>query len=149
MSTTMDENKEAPIRKPEAEPGTNYVNVKVNGFVRGRNSVAYCKRQAMELRTIAFLLDGHAIAGNQTADELGMEDGDEIDAMKHHGGGGGRVKKCRMTLQIAARSHGTRLWFPSASELRLRFVSLPELSGFVGVFTGREFAAGYVILLCG
>ncbi|KAG7012013.1 Small ubiquitin-related modifier 1 [Cucurbita argyrosperma subsp. argyrosperma] len=94
----MDENKEAPIRKPEAEPGTNYVNVKVNdqcisGFVRGRNSVAYCKRQAMELRTIAFLLDGHAIAGNQTADELGMEDGNEIDAMKHHGGGGGgRVK---------------------------------------------------------
>ncbi|XP_022952738.1 small ubiquitin-related modifier 1-like [Cucurbita moschata] len=107
MSTTMDENQEAPIRKPEAEPGNpNYVNVKVNGqdgsevYFRickrtqlSKLMKAYCKRQALELRTIAFLLDGHAIAGNQTADELGMEDGDKIDAMKHHGGGGGgRVK---------------------------------------------------------
>ena len=31
---------------------------------------AYCKRQALELGTIAFLLDGHAIVGNQTADEV-------------------------------------------------------------------------------
>ncbi|XP_022969392.1 small ubiquitin-related modifier 1-like isoform X1 [Cucurbita maxima] len=83
MSTTMDENQEAPTRKPEAQPGTNYVNVKVNGqdgsevYFRickrtqlSKLMKGYCKRQALELRTIAFLLDGHAIAGNQTADEV-------------------------------------------------------------------------------
>ncbi|KGN47962.1 hypothetical protein Csa_004132 [Cucumis sativus] len=50
---------------------------------------SYCQRQELEFSTIAFLMDGHPIAGTQTAEELGLEDGDEIDAMKHHCGGGG------------------------------------------------------------
>ncbi|CAK9309569.1 unnamed protein product [Citrullus colocynthis] len=102
MSTAMNnDSDEETTRKPEPKPDSEYVNLKVNGqdgsevyfkiFKRTQLKKlmkSYCKRQGLELRTIAFLLDGHPIAGTQTADELGMEDGDEIDAMKHHGGGG-------------------------------------------------------------
>uniref|UniRef100_K3XS44 Ubiquitin-like domain-containing protein n=1 Tax=Setaria italica TaxID=4555 RepID=K3XS44_SETIT len=36
---------------------------------------------------IAFLFDGRRLRGEQTPDELEMEDGDEIDAMLHQTGG--------------------------------------------------------------
>ncbi|KAH0469935.1 hypothetical protein IEQ34_001493 [Dendrobium chrysotoxum] len=48
---------------------------------------AYCERQSIDLNSIAFLFDGRRIGGEQTADELEMEDGDEIDAMLHQIGG--------------------------------------------------------------
>ncbi|CAN1161132.1 Small ubiquitin-related modifier 2 [Linum perenne] len=48
---------------------------------------AYSKRQSVELRSIAFLYDGRRLRANQTPDEVGMEDGDEIDAMLHQSGG--------------------------------------------------------------
>ncbi|XP_031285555.1 small ubiquitin-related modifier 2-like [Pistacia vera] len=49
---------------------------------------AYCDRQSVELNSIAFLFDGRRLRGEQTPDELEMEDGDEIDAMLHQTGGG-------------------------------------------------------------
>ncbi|KAA8524745.1 hypothetical protein F0562_011168 [Nyssa sinensis] len=48
---------------------------------------AYCDRQSVELNSIAFLFDGRRIRGEQTPDELEMEDDDEIDAMLHQTGG--------------------------------------------------------------
>lgn len=78
---------------------------------------SYCQRQGQDQRIVAFLLDGHHITGNQTPEQvfsdlpfwalvfcevlwmifadfrvgfqLERKDGDEIDAMNHHGGGGG------------------------------------------------------------
>lgn len=157
----MDENREAPTRKPEAEPGSKYVNVKVNGqvlfrspiwvffgrilktlemkvkcyligrmgvkcisgFVRGRNSVNLWKRTVNDKRwswepmrfcwtamplsetkqpmrlffsnlfyfwgLVWFFYPNFCVSIRFDC-QLGMEDGDEIDAMKHHGGG--RVK---------------------------------------------------------
>ncbi|CAL9095914.1 unnamed protein product [Musa textilis] len=49
---------------------------------------AYCDRQSMDFNAIAFLFDGRRLRGEQTPDELEMEDGDETDAMLHQTGGG-------------------------------------------------------------
>ncbi|KAL0550966.1 hypothetical protein IC582_010035 [Cucumis melo] len=103
MSTSMNNGSdEETTRKNEPKPESEYVNLKVNGqdgsevyFRISKKSelsklmYSYCKRQELEFSTIVFLVDGHPIAGTQTAEELGLEDGDEIDAMKHHYGGGG------------------------------------------------------------
>lgn len=48
---------------------------------------AYCDRQSVDLNSIAFLFDGRRLRGEQTPDELEMEEGDEIDAMLHQTGG--------------------------------------------------------------
>ncbi|KAH7834078.1 hypothetical protein Vadar_012535 [Vaccinium darrowii] len=50
---------------------------------------AYCERQSLDAKAIVFLFDGHRIKAEQTPEQLGMEDGDEIDAMLHQTGGGG------------------------------------------------------------
>ncbi|KAE8666926.1 Small ubiquitin-related modifier 1 [Hibiscus syriacus] len=49
---------------------------------------AYCDRQSVDSNSIAFLFDGRRLRGEQTPNELEMEDGDEIDAMLHQTGGG-------------------------------------------------------------
>ncbi|KAJ9697326.1 hypothetical protein PVL29_009226 [Vitis rotundifolia] len=77
-----------------------HINLKVKGqdgnevFFRIKRSTqlrklmsAYCDRQSVELNSIAFLFDGRRLRGEQTPDELEMEDGDEIDAMLHQTGG--------------------------------------------------------------
>ena len=48
---------------------------------------AYCDRQSVDFNSIAFLFDGRRLRGEQTPDDLEMEDGDEIDAMLHQTGG--------------------------------------------------------------
>ncbi|KAF8394092.1 hypothetical protein HHK36_020297 [Tetracentron sinense] len=78
-----------------------HINLKVKGqdgnevFFRIKRSTqlrklmtAYCDRQSVEFNSIAFLFDGRRLRGEQTPDELEMEDGDEIDAMLHQTGGG-------------------------------------------------------------
>ncbi|KAL7209560.1 hypothetical protein ACSBR1_031166 [Camellia fascicularis] len=50
---------------------------------------AYCNRQLLDPKSIVFLFDGHHIHAEQTPDQLGMEDCDEVDAMLHQTGGGG------------------------------------------------------------
>ncbi|CAL5336379.1 hypothetical protein CsSME_00019206 [Camellia sinensis var. sinensis] len=77
-----------------------HINLKVKGqdgnevFFRIKRSTqlkklmnAYCDRQSVEMNSIAFLFDGRRLRGEQTPDELEMEDGDEIDAMLHQTGG--------------------------------------------------------------
>ncbi|OMO89341.1 Ubiquitin [Corchorus capsularis] len=77
-----------------------HINLKVKGqdgnevFFRIKRSTqlkklmsAYCDRQSVDLSSIAFLFDGRRLRGEQTPDELEMEDGDEIDAMLHQTGG--------------------------------------------------------------
>ncbi|KAH9744968.1 Small ubiquitin-related modifier 1 [Citrus sinensis] len=59
----------------------------INLKVKGQLMNAYCDRQSVELNSIAFLFDGRRLRGEQTPDELEMEDGDEIDAMLHQTGG--------------------------------------------------------------
>lgn len=48
---------------------------------------AYCDRQSVDIKSIAFLFDGRRLNAEQTPDQLEMEDGDEIDAMLHQTGG--------------------------------------------------------------
>ncbi|KAF7039391.1 hypothetical protein CFC21_049395 [Triticum aestivum] len=93
---TADEDK-----KPAGDGGGAHINLKVKGqdgnevFFRIKRSTqlkklmnAYCDRQSVDLNSIAFLFDGRRLRGEQTPDELEMEEGDEIDAMLHQTGGG-------------------------------------------------------------
>ncbi|KAL9257391.1 Small ubiquitin-related modifier 1-like protein [Drosera capensis] len=50
---------------------------------------AYCDRESQDINAIAFLFDGRRLRGDQTPNDLEMEDGDEIDAMLHQTGGSG------------------------------------------------------------
>ncbi|KAI5683242.1 hypothetical protein M9H77_04470 [Catharanthus roseus] len=47
----------------------------------------YFDHQSVDSNLITFLFDGSPLRGEQTPKELEMEDGDEIDAMKHQTGG--------------------------------------------------------------
>ncbi|KAH0468992.1 hypothetical protein IEQ34_002224 [Dendrobium chrysotoxum] len=47
----------------------------------------YCNRQSLQINTVVFLFDGRRLRDEQTPKDLGMEDGDEIDAMLHQIGG--------------------------------------------------------------
>ncbi|KAI8538070.1 hypothetical protein RHMOL_Rhmol09G0073100 [Rhododendron molle] len=80
---------------------SNQINLKVKSqegnevFFRIKNNTqlkklmtAYCERQSLDAKAIVFLFDGHRIKAEQTPEQLGMEDGDEIDAMLHQTGGG-------------------------------------------------------------
>ncbi|KAG7574767.1 Ubiquitin-like domain superfamily [Arabidopsis suecica] len=44
---------------------------------------AYCDFQYLDFTSTVFLFDGNRFDGEQTPDELGMKDGDEINAMFH------------------------------------------------------------------
>ena len=48
---------------------------------------AYCTRQGVSPSSIRFLYDGRRIQPDQTPKDLGMEDGDIIDAMLQQTGG--------------------------------------------------------------
>jgi small ubiquitin-related modifier len=48
---------------------------------------AYCKRQGLNPATVRFTFDGNRISGNETAEQLEMEDQDVIDAMVEQTGG--------------------------------------------------------------
>jgi len=48
---------------------------------------AYCSRQGQSTSTIRFLYDGRRIQPDSTPKDLGMEDGDIIDAMLQQTGG--------------------------------------------------------------
>ncbi|KAL6077597.1 Dolichyl-phosphate-mannose--protein mannosyltransferase pmt3 [Balamuthia mandrillaris] len=48
---------------------------------------AYCSRQAMSPDSVRFLYDGSRVQPDQTPKELGMEEGDIIDAVLQQTGG--------------------------------------------------------------
>lgn len=43
----------------------------------------YCERQGKSFNAVRFLNDGERIQPNQTPDELGLEDGDQIEVMMY------------------------------------------------------------------
>ncbi|GMP99719.1 hypothetical protein CsSME_00047081 [Camellia sinensis var. sinensis] len=65
-----------------------YFRIKRNTQLR-KLMTAYCDRQSLDPKSIVFLFDGRRIHAEQTPDQLGMEDCDEVDAMLHQTGGGG------------------------------------------------------------
>ncbi|GLJ11299.1 hypothetical protein SUGI_0151300 [Cryptomeria japonica] len=82
-------------KKPMDQGGA-HINLKVKGqdgnevFFSIKQSTqlkklmtAYCDRQSIYFNSIAFLVDGHNLHGEQTPDELDMEYGYQIDAMLH------------------------------------------------------------------
>jgi small ubiquitin-related modifier len=48
---------------------------------------SFCERASMDARSIRFMFDGSVMNPDATAESLGMEDGDEIDAMLTQVGG--------------------------------------------------------------
>mmetsp|Transcript_16934 Transcript_16934/g.42526 ORF Transcript_16934/g.42526 Transcript_16934/m.42526 type:complete len:94 (-) Transcript_16934:648-929(-) len=48
---------------------------------------AYCKRTGTDPASVVFLRDGERVDPSRTAEELDLEDGDEIDAMVQMTGG--------------------------------------------------------------
>lgn len=48
---------------------------------------AYCSRNGVIPSTVRFLFDGDRVQESATPSDLGMEDGDEIDAMVEQTGG--------------------------------------------------------------
>ncbi|KAL6291950.1 hypothetical protein ACE6H2_000092 [Prunus campanulata] len=47
---------------------------------------AFCKKRSLDPRSMQFTFDGVGLEKNKTPEELGMVDGDEIDALVHVGG---------------------------------------------------------------
>ncbi len=48
---------------------------------------AYCQRIGCDKNAIRFSFDGNRISSDDTAEKIGMEDGDVIDAMIEQTGG--------------------------------------------------------------
>ena len=92
----------APASAPKAEKkDTDHINLRVVGQdgtevffkIKKHTSLkrlidAYCERQGVSPTAIRFLFDGRRIQPDQTPKDLGMEDGDIIDAMLFQTGGG-------------------------------------------------------------
>ncbi|XP_034686435.1 small ubiquitin-related modifier 2-like [Vitis riparia] len=53
--------------------------------------VAYCQRINLDYKTMQFVYNGNRVTAKQTPEQLGMEDGEEIDALTHQMGGGCRA----------------------------------------------------------
>ncbi|XP_010241412.1 PREDICTED: small ubiquitin-related modifier 2-like isoform X2 [Nelumbo nucifera] len=53
-----------------------------------RLMISYCENKFLQYSSVRFLYEGRRINGNKTPNELGMEDGDEIDAMLEQMSGG-------------------------------------------------------------
>lgn len=90
----------APVAKSEEKKDTDHINLKVVGQdgaevffkIKKHTSLkrlidAYCQRQGVSSTAIRFLFDGRRIQPDQTPKDLGMEDGDIIDAMLFQTGG--------------------------------------------------------------
>jgi len=48
---------------------------------------AYCERQGVAPDTVRFLFDGDRLTGEQTPNDVDMNDGDSVDALLHQVGG--------------------------------------------------------------
>lgn len=94
----------APEKKPEvkpesSEPSQQHINLKVSDgdaeiYFKIKRSTpmkrlmeAFCKRQGKTMDSLRFLSDGERIGVNTTPDQLGLEDGDVIEAHREQIGG--------------------------------------------------------------
>ncbi|CDJ56371.1 ubiquitin-like protein SMT3 precursor, putative [Eimeria maxima] len=55
---------------------------------------AYCNRLGQSIDSVRFLYDGERVKPEKTPMDLGIEDGDVIDAMVQQTGGGGYISCC-------------------------------------------------------
>merc|ERR1719146_540763 len=53
---------------------------------------AYCGRLGVQAESVRFMFDGDRLNPESSAEDAGMEDGDEIDAMVEQTGGGRATK---------------------------------------------------------
>jgi hypothetical protein len=87
-------------QQTEAKVPTDHIQVKVRSvdgnevYFRIRKTTkmeklmtTYCARLGQSLDAVRFLYDGERIRGDHTAEDLGMEDDDLIDAMVQQVGG--------------------------------------------------------------
>mmetsp|Transcript_458 Transcript_458/g.1018 ORF Transcript_458/g.1018 Transcript_458/m.1018 type:complete len:94 (-) Transcript_458:820-1101(-) len=51
---------------------------------------AYCTRLGQNIDAVRFMFDGEAVGKEQTPNEIGLDDGDVLDAMLPQVGGAGR-----------------------------------------------------------
>lgn len=92
--------KDKPAAAGAAAPAGDHINLKVVGqdgnevFFKIKKHTAlkklmeaYCQRQGVSSGSIRFLYDGRRVMAEQTPKELGMEDGDIIDALLQQTGG--------------------------------------------------------------
>ena len=63
-----------------------YFKIKRNTQLR-KLMESFCTRQGINPSTVRFLFDGERILDESTPEALGMDDGDEIDAMVEQTGG--------------------------------------------------------------
>lgn len=64
------------------------VHFKIKGTTKlGKVMDAYCAKKALNESTVKFVFDGQRLNKAATPEELGMEDGDAIDAMIEQLGG--------------------------------------------------------------
>ncbi|CAH2352948.1 ubiquitin-like protein Smt3p [[Candida] railenensis] len=96
----MSDNENQPKEEiPKEEKPDTHINLKVSDgsaeiFFKIKRSTpmrrlmeTFCKRQGKTMDTLRFLMDGTRIAPESTADELGLEDGDVIEAHREQVGG--------------------------------------------------------------
>ncbi|GJS66168.1 ubiquitin-related domain-containing protein [Tanacetum coccineum] len=97
----MDPNALAVKQEPLDTPKGSYINLKVvsqlnelDPFFRVKRDdplqqlfIKWSHRANVDYRTIRFLYDGKRVDGNRTPDQMGLEDGDCIDAMTEQTGG--------------------------------------------------------------
>lgn len=57
--------------------------------------LAYCNRLGQATDAVRFLFDGERVHGDRSPEDIGLEDGDVIDAMVQQTGGGGRQEWCQ------------------------------------------------------
>ncbi|CAO2182322.1 unnamed protein product [Urochloa humidicola] len=93
----------------KAEPGALMINLTVHcqtaadAFFRVRRDVKlrrlidmYCGKHSLDPKVVKFLgPDGRLIRGEQTPDEVGLEDGDDIDLFLYQNGGAGTRSPAR------------------------------------------------------
>ncbi|XP_060181804.1 small ubiquitin-related modifier 2-like [Lycium barbarum] len=75
--------------KIKSQDGT-FVHFEVNPSIIMKELLkAYCKKkQIIDYKTVRFFFDEKRISSRNTVNELGLEDGDQIDAMLFQVGGG-------------------------------------------------------------
>eukprot|EP00382_Lankesteria_abbotti_P004415 CAMPEP_0113849584 /NCGR_PEP_ID=MMETSP0372-20130328/3240_1 /TAXON_ID=340204 /ORGANISM="Lankesteria abbotti" /LENGTH=102 /DNA_ID=CAMNT_0000819447 /DNA_START=90 /DNA_END=398 /DNA_ORIENTATION=+ /assembly_acc=CAM_ASM_000359 len=80
------ENQHLQLRVRSADGAEVYFKIKKKTKLE-KLMAAYCSRLGQSQDAVRFLFDGERVKGEHTPDELGIEDGDIIDAMVQQVGG--------------------------------------------------------------
>jgi hypothetical protein len=89
---------------------------------------AWCTRKGLPVTALRFLLDGSRIDGEQTAEDIDMEDGDQIDAL---------YEVLHLMIKFAPSDATRSLVIPAASTVAVLRTALGLGAGPRFVFMGR------------